>query len=82
MSSLAEIEELFSELAESDKKRLVLRFVLNLPPATVARLMGESRGMFYYSLKKVCSEVLHRMQENDEIIAAIQAAFCDFHDYD
>lgn len=69
-----ELEELFANLSEKDKFRLVCRYVLCLPASKIASLEGKSRQAIFLTLQRAQKSLI-KIQSRDDFIAALQELF-------
>jgi hypothetical protein len=76
MSHYEELLELFDQLSDNDKFRIICRFVLKLPTHQIALLENKTKQAIFLTFinteKKLC-----KMRNHDEIVAALQEMFCN-----
>lgn len=76
MNHYEELLELFDQLSDNDKFRIICRFVLKLPTSHIARLENKKTNTITMCFQKVEAKLL-KAKTHDEIVSAIQAMFCD-----
>ena len=69
-----ELEELFSKLTDSDKFRLICRFILKLPSNQIATLENRRRNTITMNFQRIETK-LKKVNNHDELIAALQELF-------
>lgn len=69
-----ELEELFANLSDKDKFRLVCRYILGLPASKIARLEGKSRQAIFQTLQRAQASLI-KIQSKNDLIAALQELF-------
>jgi len=71
-----ELLELFDQLSDNDKFRIICRFILKLPAKQIALIENKKINTITMTFQKIESK-LAGAKNHAEIVAAIQAIFCD-----
>lgn len=71
-----ELEELFDHLSDSQKFRLVCRFILKLPTEQIACIENKRRNAITISFQKAEQKLL-KIRTHQDLISAIQILFTD-----
>ena len=69
-----ELDELFANLSDTDKFRLVCRYILCLPAKKIASLEGKSKQAISLTFQKA-QKLLIKIQNKNDLIAALQELF-------
>lgn len=69
-----ELEELFANLSDKDKFRVVCRYVLHLPATKIASLEGKSKQAIFLTFQKAQKSLI-KIQDRDDFVAALQELF-------
>lgn len=76
MNHYEELLELFDKINDNDKFRIICRFILKLPTKQIALLEKRRNNTITMSFQRV-ETILRKIHDQDELIAVIQAIFCD-----
>lgn len=71
-----ELNDLFDKLTPKEKRRVIYRFVLNIPVTKLASLENISEEAIFLTFRKANKKLLE-CNNHDEMIASLQELFCN-----
>jgi len=71
-----ELLELFDQLSDNDKFRIICRFVLKLPTKQIAIIENKTPQAIFLTFLNVEKKLI-KIRTHDELIAVLQEMFCN-----